>query len=256
LKFAPKLTASIKGQASKKNGVAFYVNVTSAGFGQANIHKVTLELPQVLPSRLETLNEACDAKIFEANPATCNPHAFVGKAIIHTPVLKSPLSGPGILVSHGGAAFPDLEFLLQGEGITLVLDGKTFINDKTKITSSKFESAPDAPFTTFETEFPEGPFSILGGYNEHSSNHYDLCTANLNAPTEITAQNGTIVKTVTKVVPKGCAPVKRLTNKQKLAKALATCHKVKKKAKRHSCEVTAHKRFPVKKTAKKKASKH
>jgi hypothetical protein len=48
---------------------------------------------------------------------------------------------------------------------------------------------------------------------------------------------------------------KPLTRKQKLAKALKQCHKLKKKHKRHVCEATAHKRYgPVKKKAKKSSA--
>jgi hypothetical protein len=49
--------------------------------------------------------------------------------------------------------------------------------------------------------------------------------------------------------------VKKLTNAQKLAKALKVCRKLKKKAKRHACEKKARKRYPVKKAVKKTAHK-
>ena len=134
---------------------------------------------------------------------------MIGKATIDTPILNSPLTGPAYLVSHGGAAFPDVEFVLQDEGVTLVLDGKTDI--KNGITYSKFETAPDAPFTVFETELPAGPHSILGAYVPATEN-YSLCKANLAMPTEITGQNGAVIKQTTSIVPTGgCPPAVDIT---------------------------------------------
>jgi hypothetical protein len=52
-----------------------------------------------------------------------------------------PLEGPAYFVSHGGAAFPELIIILQGYGITIELNGETFINSKTDVTSSTFAAA-------------------------------------------------------------------------------------------------------------------
>jgi hypothetical protein len=254
LPFAPKLTATAGGQASKANGASLNVKVEAAGLGQANIAKVDLTLPVALPSRLSTIQKACVLAVFEANPAACDEGSVIGKATIQTPVLKSPLTGPAYLVSHGGAAFPDVEFVLQGEGILLILDGKTDI--KKGITYSRFESTPDAPFTTFITELPTGPHSALTAYVPESK-HYSLCGANLVMPTVITAQNGAVKEQTTPIVATGCKGVAayKVTRAQKLAKALKACRKLKKKSKRVLCEAKAHKQYgPLKKASKKKAS--
>jgi hypothetical protein len=203
LPFSPTFTASTVGKASKANGASLDVKVTSAGLGQANIAKVNLQLPKALPSRLTTIQKACVARVFEANPAACGEGSVIGSATIHTPVLKSPLSGPAYLVSHGGAAFPDVEFILQGEGIMVILDGKTDI--KNGITYSNFESAPDAPFTSFETVLPTGPHSALTA-NVPEKEKFSLCGTTLTMPTTITAQNGAVIKQKTHIALTGCPP--------------------------------------------------
>ena len=68
LPFKPKLTANVAGHGSKNNGTAFNVDATSAGLGQAGIAKVFLTIPKALPSRLTTIQKACDASIFDATP--------------------------------------------------------------------------------------------------------------------------------------------------------------------------------------------
>jgi hypothetical protein len=245
LPFAPKLTASAAGKASKASGTTFIVKVTSAGLGQANIAKVRLQLPKALPSRLTTIQKACRAGVFEANPASCDAGSVIGTATIHTPLLNSPLSGPAYLVSHGGAAFPDVEFVLQGEGVTLVLDGKTDI--KKGITYSRFESAPDAPFTKFETVLPAGPHSALTA-NVPEKEHFSLCKTSLAMPTEIIGQNGAMIKKTTKINITGCKGSKssKATRAQKLAKALKACRKKKNTSKRVTCEKQARKKYGAK----------
>ncbi|HEX4482931.1 MAG TPA: hypothetical protein VH081_04035, partial [Solirubrobacteraceae bacterium] len=257
LPFKPTLTASTKGNASKPNGAELRVKVTSSP-GQANIAKTKLVLPITLPSRLTTIQKACPDSVFEVNPAACDEGSNIGSATVHTPVLKNPLTGPAYLVSHGNAAFPDIEFVLQGEGITLVLDGQTDI--KKGITTSTFNAVPDAPVTTFETVLPEGPHSALTS-NVPESKHFSLCGQKLVIPTTITGQNGIVIEQQTKVPVEGCAAVKasKESRSTKLAKALKKCRKQFKhsKKKRASCEAKARKKYGAKKAkkSKKKAAK-
>ncbi|HEY2536653.1 MAG TPA: hypothetical protein VGI24_06695, partial [Solirubrobacteraceae bacterium] len=247
LPFKPAMTISTQGKTSKASGASLTVKVSQQP-GEADIHKVDLTLPSVLPARLTTLQQACTEAQFNANPAGCPPGSFIGTAKALTPILNTPLMGPAILVSHGGAAFPDVVFLLQanerGADIRVDLDGKTDI--KKGITYSRFETVPDAPITSFEAILPQGPHSVLAATA-------NLCTSKLSIPTELTGQNGALVKQNTKVTVTGCPKTKVLTRAQKLGLALKACHKKPKGKKRQACERAARKKYgPVAKRKGKK----
>jgi hypothetical protein len=216
LAFKPSFAVSTQAKTSKLDGASLDVKV-AASPGQANIAKVDVSLPMQLPSRLSTLQKACTEAQFAANPAGCPAGSIVGAATAHTPVLNDPLTGPAILVSHGGAAFPDLVVILQGQGVTIELTGETDI--KNGITYSKFESAPDEPISTFELTLPEGPDSILGAYLPESAKA-SFCGANLTMPTTITGQNGTVIKQATVISVIDCPPAVKITKTKTDTKSL------------------------------------
>jgi hypothetical protein len=204
LSFAPTFTAETNARVTKLNGTSFRVTVHQKP-GESAIRKVELQLPEGLPSRIETLQKSCPEKAFAENPASCPATAVIGSATAHSPVLSSALTGPAYIVSHGGAAFPDVVFLLQGEGVHIELVGNTFIKklgsgtSQREVTFSKFEAVPDAPISSFETNFPAGPHGILTGYG-------NLCEEPLDAPTTITAQNGARFTQETKISVGECPP--------------------------------------------------
>jgi len=220
LAFKPSLQASVSGKTSRANGATFHVKLGyEAGPYDANIAKVKVELPKAMPSRLSTLQKACVARVFEANPAACPAASIVGHAKATTPVLPVPLEGPAYFVSHGGEAFPSLIIVLQGYGVTVHLVGSTFIDKTTGVTSSTFKTVPDVPVGSFELTLPQGPFSALTA-------NTNLCTAKLQMPTEFVGQNGALIKTNTRIAATGCGKAKHKARKAR--------HRHKRKTKRAS----------------------
>ena len=205
LGFAPKFTASTSARPSHTKGASLIVKVGYPASGaQANIAAVKVSLPRQLPARLTTLQHACTEAAFAANPATCPPESVVGTATGVTPVLNMPVSGPAYLVSHGGAAFPDLVLLLQGQGVTVELIGNTDISKG--VTTSTFDSVPDVPISSFEVNLPQGPHSALTE-NLTKKNKGTFCHSSLVMPTTIIAQNGARIAQTTKIAVTGCRVV-------------------------------------------------
>jgi hypothetical protein len=187
LPFKPAFAAGSPTPPSRANGAALTVSYTQPQH-QANIKSVVATLPKELPSRLTTLHNACPEGVFAGgnNYKSCPVGSKVGSVKVKTPVLPEPLSGPAYLVSHGGAAFPNLDLILEGDhGVKVVLEGTT--NIKNGITTSSFPTVPDVPVSGFELDLPTGPNSALGSFGS-------LCAKPLYMPTTITAQSGTVSK--------------------------------------------------------------
>ncbi len=210
LPFKPSFKVSTQAKTSKKSGASLDVKVGYPAGAQANIRSVAVTLPKQLPSRLSTIQQACPDATFNANPASCPAGSVIGTATATTPVLSSPVSGPAYLVSHGGTGFPDLVLILQGEGVTLELIGS--IDIKKLVTSSAFESVPDAPISSFELKLPEGPHSGLTAVLPAKAKG-NLCGTALTMPTTLTAQNGAVLKQSTKIAVTGCPKAKKAKKK-------------------------------------------
>lgn len=202
LAFKPSLKASTAAKTTKLGGASLRVNLTQPAH-QANIRSVFVQLPVQLPARLTTLQQACPEATFAQNPRICPVGALVGGASVTTPVLPGKLSGPAYLVSHGGLAFPDLDVILEGDGVRVILTGNT--NIKKGITSSTFAAIPDVPVSSFALSLPVGPHSALAAYGS-------LCARKLAMPTTIVAQNGKQIKQNTTISATGC-PVRIVRHK-------------------------------------------
>ena len=189
LSFKPKLTALTHSRTSKADGAYLHVRLVTQP-GQANIAKVKVDLPWQLPSRLSTLQRACVATVLEANPAACPASSMVGTATVISPVLHRPLAGPAYLVSHGGSASPDLELVLQGEGVTIDVTGHTTI--RRGVIAAAFEALPDVRISSFDVVLDEGPHSLLAA-DLPTSARRSMCGQRLEMPVTITAQDGAVM---------------------------------------------------------------
>lgn len=201
LAFKPKFAVSTSGHTSRLGGASLDTTVTYPSTPQgteANIAKVKVSLPAKLPARLTTLQKACPEQTFAAHPAGCPAASVVGEAMAKTSVLPSPLGGPAYFVSHGGAKYPELVIVLQGDNVTIELHGETAISKKGVLTST-FPTVPDAPFSSFQLKLPEGRYSAL------TANGANLCKAGkLLMPTELVAQDGAAIHQKTKLKVRGC----------------------------------------------------
>ncbi len=244
LGFTPKVSAATGARPSKANGASLRFTLSypmGAQGSQAWLNEAKLDLPRQLATRLTTVQMACRAGVFEANPAACPAPSVIGQAIVHTPMLPAPLVGPVYFVSHGGARFPEAVIVLQGDGVTMDMHGQTLIDHDTGITSATFAGLPDVPVESVEVSLPAGRYSEFGA-NLPARAKGSFCGQRLLMPTFLKAQNGLQIHRQTPIAVAGCTKVKARTRAQRLAAVLKAC-RAKRAGRRTGCERAARRRY-------------
>lgn len=214
LGFKPKLTTSTSGKASRKNGTSLAIKIAYAKGAQGKeawFKSAKFDFPKQLPARLSTLQKACPAEMFNANPAACPPASKVGTALVHTPVLPGELTGVVYFVSYGDLKFPEAVIVLQGDNVTVDLHAETFINEKSGLTSATLRTIPGVPFESVEVDLPAGPYSEFAAVG-------NLCTSNPKMNTALTAQNGLAIHQSTAMTVTGCPKHKAAKKRVKAKK--------------------------------------
>lgn len=199
LAFKPSFSAATNANTSRHNGAALTVKIAQ-GSGQANIKSTITTLPRQLPSRLETLNHACTEKQAAENILACPARSKVGKVTAVSPTLPGTLSGPAYIVSQGGKAFPNLDLVLDGDGVQIILVGNTKIVGD--VTTTTFANNPDVPVSSILLTLPTASNSLL-------SANGSLCLVGLYMPTTLIAQSGKQIKQQTRLSVSNCLPIKQ-----------------------------------------------
>jgi hypothetical protein len=242
LPFKPKLTASTTAHNTFASGASLDMRLTfppAKSEAPANLKRIRVALPIHLPSRLTTLQGACPEATFASNPAACPPSSTVGIATAHTPLLSGALTGPVVFVTHGRDQVPAPSVILQGDGVTLILQGSTAINTH-GVATVAFNSIPDVPLQSLELYLPQGAHSLVTAntdlcaltrtvlvtrrlkVREHgrtvrrSERVRKRLPATLRMPTELAGQNGAVIHGTTPVTVSGCPSNKRAASSRRL----------------------------------------
>lgn len=198
LPFSPRIAADTSAGASAYgNGASLALKITMPSHGTATMRSASIQLPKQLRPRLSTLKHACLAPTAAASLSVCPAESQVGSATVTSPVMAVPLTGPVLLVAHGGSSLPSLAVLLHAEGISVELTASLSIGKRGMITTT-FAALPDVPITAFQLTLPAGPRSMLGAIE-------NVCRSTLQIPYTVTDHSAAAVTGSVRVAISGCA---------------------------------------------------
>jgi hypothetical protein len=105
------------------------------------------------------------------------------------------------VLSRGGKATPEIALVLQGEGVVVEVVGEA--RTRHGVVSAAFGSLPDAPISELDVLLDAGPHGLLAA-NLPEKLEGDMCGTRMSMPSELTGQNGAVVKPTIEVAVSGC----------------------------------------------------
>ncbi len=177
LNFAPKLSLKLKGSTKRRGHPALQATV-NAKPGEANIARTQVAMPKTLLLDQSHIGTVCTKVQFAAH--ACPAASEYGEAMIQTPLLDKPLSGP-VYLRSSNSKLPDLVADLKGQ-IEIALAGK-IDTAKGGGLRATFAKVPDAPVTKFVLNMEGGKKGLL-------VNSKSLCGQTQKASVQLGGQNG------------------------------------------------------------------
>jgi hypothetical protein len=177
LGFKPKLHLKLKGSTKRRGHPALRATV-NAKPGEANIARTQVAMPKTLLLDQSHIGTVCTKVQFASH--SCPADSVYGEAMIETPLLENPLSGP-VYLRSSSTKLPDLVADLRGQ-INIALAGR-IDTAKGGGLRATFAKVPDAPVTRFVLNMEGGKKGLL-------VNSESLCKQTQKASVQLDGQNG------------------------------------------------------------------
>ena len=186
LDFGPDLGLAARGNTGRRGHPALQA-VVQRGPDEANLRRIIVAMPNTVILDNSHIGTVCTRVQFAAD--NCPEGSVIGSAIVKTPLLDQPLSGP-VLLRSSNHELPDLVLALTGQ-FEIELVGRIDSTKRGGLRTS-FENLPDAPFTSAVVD-------LLGGRKGLLQNSKDLCKSAKRASVQLIGQNGKRIVRKTKL---------------------------------------------------------
>jgi hypothetical protein len=197
LPFKPKLSLKLKGGTRRGAHPALTAKLKMNGIGEAGVARTQVTLPKSEFIENAHFNTICTRVVFKqgAHPGEkCPSGSIYGNAVVTTPLLSEPLTGP-VFLRSSEHQLPDVVAAIHNGEIDVTLVGR--VDSVKGRLRNTFEATPDAPVSS-------AVISLFGGKKGLFVNSTNLCRGTHRAEVSFNGHNGKLSEAKPELVAQGC----------------------------------------------------